>query len=233
MRNRHRAVFTPPRLPRGPQLDLCSQKSVKEAAEAFAAKHDKLHLLINNAAVMGTPFALTEDGFEEQIAATHFGHFTLTGLLMPKLQASAPARVVTQSSMMHNFSGDLPFDDLNAKRNTWTIYSNVKLTNMLFTLELKKRLAAKAPGVIAVACHPGYTATNLQLTPGKGPAWLMGCMNSLFAQDVRMGAQPQLYAALGDDIVSGDYTGPVSMSSGPATKARSLAAQRRRVHARR
>ncbi len=57
---------------------------------------------------MATPFKLTEDGFEEQMAATHFGHFTLTGELLDKLKAGAPARIVTHSSMMHEFSGDLP-----------------------------------------------------------------------------------------------------------------------------
>ena len=119
---------------------------------------------------------------------------------------------------MHWFSGDLPFDKINEPRSAWSIYGNAKLANMLFTLELKKRLAKHAPGVLAVACHPGYTATQLQLTPGKGPAWLMRAMNAAFAQDVRMGAQPQLYAALGDDIESGDFTGPVGVSTGAACK---------------
>jgi NAD(P)-dependent dehydrogenase (short-subunit alcohol dehydrogenase family) len=157
--------------------------------------------------------------------------------------------------MMHEFSGDIDFANINAKRNAWcaaqrsalaalsslarsqpaltlharalcpshrTIYANVKLANMLYTLELKKRLAAHAPGVLAVACHPGYTATGLQMTPGKGPAWVMGWMNHYFAQDVRLGAQPQLYAALGEDIESGDYTGPASKAKGPACKARGM-----------
>ena len=119
---------------------------------------------------------------------------------------------------MHWFSGDLPFAKLDKKRSAWSIYGNAKLANMLFTLELKKRLAAHAPGVKAVACHPGYTATGLQLTPGKGPLWLMRAVNAAFAQSVRMGAQPQLYAALGEDIESGDFTGPVGVSKGPATK---------------
>jgi NAD(P)-dependent dehydrogenase (short-subunit alcohol dehydrogenase family) len=101
---------------------------------------------------------------------------------------------------------------------TRSIYANAKLANMLFTLELRKRLAKHAPGVLAVACHPGYTATGLQLTPGKGPEWMMRAMNAAFAQDVRMGAQPQLYAALGDDIENGDFTGPEGLSKGPAMK---------------
>ena len=135
-----------------------------------------------------------------------------------RLKASAPSRVVTQSSMMHWFSGDMPLDKVNKQRDKWSIYANAKLANMLFTLELKKRLAKHAPGVLAVACHPGYTATGLQLTPGKGPEWMMRAMNAAFAQDVRMGAQPQLYAALGDDIESGDFTGPEGLSKGPAMK---------------
>ena len=140
---------------------------------------------------------------------------------------------------MHWFSGDLPLDKINKRRDKWcalvircavtrmphslrcrtrSIYANAKLANMLFTLELKKRLAKHAPGVLAVACHPGYTATGLQLTPGKGPEWMMRAMNAAFAQDVRMGAQPQLYAALGDDIQNGDFTGPEGLSKGPAMK---------------
>jgi NAD(P)-dependent dehydrogenase (short-subunit alcohol dehydrogenase family) len=72
------------------QLDLCSQKSVKEAAAAFGAKHPRLEFLVLNAAVMATPFKLTEDGYEEQMAATHFGHFALAGLLMDKCVSVAP-----------------------------------------------------------------------------------------------------------------------------------------------
>ena len=171
---------------------------------------------------MATPYKLTEDGFEEQIAATHLGHFTLTAELIDRLKASQPSRIVTQSSMMHNFSGDLPLtaEGLNAKRWAWSIYANAKLANMLFTLELQKRLENKglAPGIIAVACHPGYTATNLQNTPGYGPRWLSSGMNAMFAQKVEVGAQPQLYAAVGADIQNGDYTGPLGNASGPACK---------------
>ena len=153
---------------------------------------------------------------EEQMAATHFGHFCLTGHLVETLRASAPARVVTVSSMMHEYSGDIDLEHINAPRSAWTIYCNAKLANLLFTLELKKRLAAHAPGVLAVAAHPGYTATNLQY--GAGPHAVMAVMNGLLAQDVRVGAQPQLYAALGADIESGDYCGPVGMMSGAAAK---------------
>ena len=205
------------------KMDLCSQKSVKSAAAEFKARHAKLHYLFNNAAVMATPFKVTEDGFEEQIAATHLGHFTLTAELLDRLKASAPARVVTTSSMMHIFSGDLPttVEGLNEKRFCWNIYANVKLANLLFTRELAKRFEKAGlanQGVIAVACHPGYTATNLQKTPAYGPEWFSSAMNAMFAQNVSMGAQPMLYAACGSDIENGDYIGPIGMASGAATK---------------
>ena len=203
---------TPPTPPT--QLDLCSLASVAEAAATFKSRHKALHLLINNAAVMGTAFATTPDGFEEQMAATHFGHFALTGHLIELLRASAPARVVTVSSMMHEYSGELDLENINAQRSAWSIYCNAKLANLLFTLELTKRLVGT--GVLAVAAHPGYTATNLQY--GAGPAVLMAVLNGLMAQDVTVGAQPLLYAALGEDIDSGDYCGPAGMMSGPATK---------------
>ena len=205
------------------QMDLCSQASVKSAAAAFKSRHTKLHYLFNNAAVMATPFRLTEDGHEEQLAATHLGHFTLTGELLDRLKASVPARIVTQSSMMHMFSGDLPtsVEGLNSQRFCWNIYANVKLANLLFTRELAKRLdkaGLSQQGLLAVTCHPGYTATNLQKTPAYGPEWFSSGMNKLFAQDVSVGAQPMLYAALGSDIENDDFTGPVGTSSGPATK---------------
>ena len=205
---------------RGAQVDLCALSSVRDAAAKFKASHDKLHLLVNNAAVMATPFALTPDGLEEQMAATHFGHFALTGALIDRLRASAPARIVNVSSLMHEYSGDIDFERINERRPAWRIYSEAKLANLLFSLELKRRLAARAPGVIVASAHPGYTATNLQLTPGKGPVPVMQFFNSLFAQSVSVGAQPQLYAALGSDIESGDYCGPSGLmhASGPATK---------------
>lgn len=206
-------------------MDLCSQRSVKDAAAEFTKRHQKLHFLFNNAAVMATPFRLTEDGHEEQLASTHLGHFTLTAELLDRLKASVPARIVTQSSMMHQFSGDLPttVEGLNEKRWCWNVYANVKLANLLFTRELAKRLdkaGLSKQGLLAVTCHPGYTATNLQKTPAYGPEWFSSGMNKLFAQDVSVGAQPMLYAALGTDIENDDYTGPAGATgaSGPATK---------------
>lgn len=200
--------------------DLCSQASVRDAAKEFGKRHSKLDILCNNAGIMGTPFKLTEDGFEEQMATTHYGHFTLTGCLLPQLKAAPKARVVTHSSAMHRTSGDLPATvaELNAPTNPWINYGRCKLANLLYTLELEKRLQKHSLNITAVACHPGFALTGLMFTEGKGPGWLAAAVGNAFAQSAAAGAEPMLYAALGEDIVSGDFTGPAGNFAGPAVK---------------
>jgi NAD(P)-dependent dehydrogenase (short-subunit alcohol dehydrogenase family) len=142
-------------------LDLASLTSVREFAAAFTATHPALHLLINNAGVMATPFEHTADGFELQFGTNHLGHFLLTTLVMPTLVASAPARIVNLSSAGH-FASDVVFDDLNYERreyDKWTAYGQSKTANILFTIELERLFAAE--GVHAYAVHPGLVATEL------------------------------------------------------------------------
>jgi hypothetical protein len=128
--------------------------------------------------------------------------------------------------MMHWFSGDMPFDKLNAKRSPWSIYGNAKLANMLFSLELKKRLAAHAPGVMAVTCHPGYTSTGLQLTPGKGPAWLMRGMNWAFAQSDNYWAQAKaLVTGGGQPQFNGNALVQLKVPLPPLTTQRAIVAE--------
>ena len=102
----------------------------------------------------------TADGFELQFGTNHLGHFALTNLLLPDITD----RVVTVSSTGHRF-GTIDFDDLNWERRRyrrWRAYGQAKLANLLFTLELQRRLEAAGSDVIATAAHPGYAATNLQ-----------------------------------------------------------------------
>ena len=142
-------------------LDLASLASVREFAAAFTATHPALHLLINNAGVMATPFEHTADGFELQFGTNHLGHFLLTTLLMPLLVASAPARVVNLTSAGH-FASDVVFDDINYEHrdyDKWTAYGQSKTANILFTRELERLFAAE--GVHAYAVHPGMVATEL------------------------------------------------------------------------
>jgi NAD(P)-dependent dehydrogenase (short-subunit alcohol dehydrogenase family) len=148
-------------------LDLASLASVRAFAKDFLATHDRLDLLINNAGVMATPFGHTADGFELQLGTNHLGHFVLTCLLAPALLAAAPARIVNLSSGGHVIS-DVHWDDPNFARHDyekWTAYGQSKTANVLFTVELERRLGAC--GVHAYAVHPGMIMTDLgrHLTP--------------------------------------------------------------------
>ena len=195
-------------------LDLADLQSIRRFAEAVKAAGGPLHGLLNNAGVMAIPRRVTADGFEMQFGTNHLGHFALTGLLLEPLLATKGARVVNVSSNGHKF-GTMKWDDLQRERSysKWLVYAQSKLANLLFTYELQRRLAAKHAGLISVACHPGYAATNLQAV---GPRMqgssiaesLMQLGNRLFAQSAAMGALPTLYAATSPDVQGGDYIGP-------------------------
>ena len=198
-------------------LDLSSLRSVRSFAEWFQRTHERLDVLVNNAGVMAIPRQLTEDGFELQLATNHLGHFALTGLLLGRMltsaNAGAPSRIVNVSSMVHTI-GRFDWSDLQMERrySKWLAYGRSKLANLLFTYELARRLEARGAPVIAVACHPGYAATNLQAVGPKmtGSAFgqaVMAIGNSVFAQSAEAGAWPTLRAATAPDVRSGDFTG--------------------------
>jgi NAD(P)-dependent dehydrogenase (short-subunit alcohol dehydrogenase family) len=208
-------------------LDLASLDSVR----AFAADwHGDIHLLINNAGVMIPPLTRTADGFELQFGTNHLGHFALTNLLLPQVTG----RVVTVSSDAHR-SGAIDFDDLNWERRRyrpWRAYAQSKLSNLLFTSELQRRLAQAGSPVKATAAHPGYAATNLQSRGGSRlVAFAMEQVgNRLIAQDAAGGALPTLYAAVA--AVPGDsFAGPgfLGFRGAPKLVARSAAARDEQV----
>ncbi|MGH9270908.1 MAG: oxidoreductase, partial [Ilumatobacteraceae bacterium] len=185
------------------RLDLADLSSVR----AFAADWDgDIDVLINNAGVMALPERRTADGFEMQLGTNHLGHFALTNLLLPHLTD----RVVTVSSGAHRM-GRIDVDDLNWERRryrSWPAYGQSKLANLLFTLELERRLAGAGSEVRALAAHPGYAATNLQSHTGNPVAKaLMAVSNRVIAQSDERGALPVLYAATAD-LPGGSYVGP-------------------------
>jgi NAD(P)-dependent dehydrogenase (short-subunit alcohol dehydrogenase family) len=184
-------------------LDLADLASVRGFAEATEGSVD---LLVDNAGIMATPEQRTADGFELQIGTNHLGHFALTNLLLPRITG----RVVVVSSDLHR-SGTIDLEDLNGERrpyNAWAAYSQSKLANLLFVLELERRLTAAGSDVRAIAAHPGYAATNLQGGTGSWISNLAGAIgNRLVAQSDTMGALPTLYAATAD-IPGGTYIGP-------------------------
>ncbi|BBX10140.1 SDR family NAD(P)-dependent oxidoreductase [Mycolicibacterium aichiense] len=185
------------------ELDLTSLASIRAAADELRARHDRIDLLINNAGVMMTPKQTTQDGFELQFGTNHLGHFAFTGLLLDRVLAAPASRIVTISSNGHRF-GSIRFDDLQSERryDRTRAYGQSKLANLLFTYELQKRLAAT--DTIAVAAHPGSSATELGRNLPKIVEWGFG----LTVQSSEMGALPQLRAATDPTVRGGQYYGP-------------------------
>ena len=143
------------------ELELGSLASIRSFAKWFLARHDTLHVLINNAGVMACPFAKTSDGFEMQFGTNHLGHFLLTGLLLPALRKAAPSRIVSVSSRGHHIS-PVVFDDIHFERrpyHNWLSYGQSKTANVLFAVGLERRFAGA--GVHAYALHPGAIVTEL------------------------------------------------------------------------
>jgi NAD(P)-dependent dehydrogenase (short-subunit alcohol dehydrogenase family) len=187
-------------------LDLADLDSVRE----FAGTVDELDVLINNAGVMMPPHGSTRQGYELQFGVNHLGHFALTGLLLERVFQSDDGRVVTVSSALHK-RGRIHFDDLHGEHDygRTKYYAQSKLANVVFALELNRRLRANNIAIRSVLAHPGYSATNLQSSGPTGVGKLMmRAGNRLFAQEADMGALPQLYAATGADVESGQFYGP-------------------------
>jgi NAD(P)-dependent dehydrogenase (short-subunit alcohol dehydrogenase family) len=193
------------------ELDLASLSSVRSFADRFRATHDHLELLINNAGVMASPRRYTADGFELHFGTNHLGHFLLTQLLLPRMEGREDARVVTLSSNAHKTVRGIAFDNLSGERRyfRWSAYGQSKLANLLFALELDRRLRARGSTVKSIAAHPGYAATNLQSAAAPLLDRLaMKVGNVVIAQSDEMGALPVLYAATEPGLEGGSYVGP-------------------------
>ena len=188
-------------------LDLADLDAVAMGAATFVRRFTRLDILICNAGVMVPPYGQTKQGFELQFGTNHLGHFALVGRLMPSLMASGQARVVVVSSLAALF-GQIDFDDLQWQRRRyakWPAYGQSKLANLVFALELARRLAAAESAVSAFAAHPGGAMTNLQRNLG----WLrVPLRNPLIAGSALHGALPSLRAATDPDAHNGSYWGP-------------------------
>src|SRR5271166_1816432 len=194
------------------ELDLGELASVEAFADGFRAgsEHDGLDLLINNAGVMAPPRHETADGFELQLGTNHLGHFALTARLIGSMEGRTDARVVTLSSNAHKM-GRIDFEDLQSERGykRWGAYGQSKLANLMFALELDRRLRASDSTVKSLAAHPGYAATNLQSAAAPAADRIvMRFTNLIMAQSADMGALPTLYAATEPGLEGGTYIGP-------------------------
>ena len=192
-------------------LDLADQSSVRRAAEE-AASYGPLHLLVNNAGVMAPPYQRTVDGFELQMATNHFGHFALTGLLLPQLAASGDARVVSVSSQGHRMARSAPLGDPRRQQGRyrrWPVYGQTKLANLLFAFELDRRARAAGLALKALAAHPGVSATGLMRSgyAGSPSGRILDAAFLAIGQPPEMGAMPILMAATAD-LPGTTYVGP-------------------------
>jgi NAD(P)-dependent dehydrogenase (short-subunit alcohol dehydrogenase family) len=144
------------------QADLASLASIRAFTDAFFADgHDRIDVLIGNAGIMACPQGTTTDGFELQFGTNHLGHFVLVNRLLPLLLTGTPARVVMLSSAGHRF-GAVSIDDPNFEQtpyDAWVAYGRAKTANVLFAVELDRRLRDR--GVRATALHPGGIPTEL------------------------------------------------------------------------
>ena len=183
------------------RLDLASLASVRECAKTFTFRYKKLDILINNAGIMVPPYLLTSDGFELQFGVNYLGHFLLTNLLLPKLEAADEGRVVNVSSMghtLHRFN----LDDLNFKRHSesffwevyykWVQYGNSKVAQILHTIELNKRLQDSEVRVYSL--HPGVIMTHL-LQYSSFLYWICFIFNFL-CKTAEQGAATTVFCAI-------------------------------------
>ncbi len=199
------------------ELDLASLASVRTAAESFIATNRHLDLLINNAGVMALPERrLTPDGFELQLGTNHFGHFALTGLLLPAIlqpSPTVPPRIVSVSSIAHR-GATMDFDNLNWEHGykPWPAYRRTKLANLLFGFELHRRLQRAGASAMSIVVHPGISNTNLFAAgpgSGRGVAAVMApLVIRLIGQSDAQGALPTLYGATSPAAQSGHFYGP-------------------------
>jgi NAD(P)-dependent dehydrogenase (short-subunit alcohol dehydrogenase family) len=173
--------------------DLSSQKQVNRLANEFKSEHSHLHVLINNAGGFFMQRQLSIDGIEMTFALNHLASFLLTDLLLDTLKASVPARIINVSSNAHA-SGKIDFDNLQGERvYSPRAYDNSKLANILFTMELARRL--EGTGVTVNTLHPGFVATGFAKNNGKVIAALVGLITPLVARSPAKGAETSIYLA--------------------------------------
>lgn len=207
------------------QLDLSSQESVRSAAQALLAAHDRVDLLVNNAGVMAVPERRTVDGYEMQLGTNHLGHWTLTALLLPALFRAPGSRVVTVTSTAHHFGR--PLDPANphlhGRYDPWRAYGQSKLANYHFGLGLQRELEAAGRSTQSLVAHPGLSHSDLQTTTvAEGGGGWMGPMFAWLAahtgMEVDRGALPQLRAATDPRARGGEFYGPRFGNNGPAVR---------------
>ncbi|KPJ00807.1 Protein tyrosine phosphatase domain-containing protein 1 [Papilio xuthus] len=183
-------------------LNLCKFSSIREFADNFNKTVDRLDLLVNNAGCAGLPLKISDDGLDLVLQTNHFGPFLLTNLLMDKLIASMPSRIIIVSSFLHNF-GRLDINDLgdvNTKGYYFTKYANSKLCNLLWMKALVKRLPS---GVTVNSLHPGFVWTNIFKRLHPLAEKLVYILTTLMFKDSKEGAQTSIHLCVCPELSLG------------------------------
>lgn len=203
-------------------LDLADQASVAAFAGRIAERYGRLDLLINNAGVMGAPASRTRDGFETHFGVNHLGHFALTLRLLPLLTGTPGSRVVTVSSTGHK-QGRIRLTDPQFAAGGYSVmraYAQSKLANMLFALELARRLSAAGRDTLSLAAHPGLASTDLGRKDAVG-AWAVVVRAAPYLlphHSADRGALPTLRAATDPTVQNGELYGPRWSAVGPPVR---------------
>ncbi len=191
-------------------LDLASLASIKEFSAGFQSSFDRLDLLINNAGIGDRDEELTQDGFPRIMGVNHLGHFALTGALITKLIETASARIVTMTSQVYKNS-TIDLDGITTKNVNG--YGSSKLANLLFSLELQRRLSAVGSHTLSVAAHPGASRTEgvehmLEQSTNPALKLFFGLFVRHVMQSAEAGALNPLHAASDPDAKGGELYGP-------------------------
>ncbi|KAF8949949.1 hypothetical protein BGZ52_004242, partial [Haplosporangium bisporale] len=195
------------------QLDLNDINNCAQAAKNFLKKGLPLHILINNSGIMNTPFALSADGLEQQLAVNHIGHFVFTMGLLQKIKESQPSRIVVLSSMMHEQhpKGGIDFDSINDENtsNLGARNGHSKLVIILFGKALARRLMDER--VYVNIAHPGFVNTELnrlnQESFGRTSGLLLDYVTRIMGMAPDIGALTQLYCATSPGVENKDIRG--------------------------
>ena len=189
-------------------IDLSDLGSVKQFADTFLQKHKQLHVLINNAGVAMPPASKTAEGYELQFGVNFLGHFALTGRLYPLLNATPGSRIVTLSS--NGYQGSIiDFDNLKSEAGYEPLreYRQSKLANLIFSVELQRRITAKGDKVLSIAAQPGANKTELTRHLSE-EAIAAGVERLGEFMEPWQGALSSLYAAISNDASGGNLYEP-------------------------
>jgi len=191
------------------EMDLSDLSSVRSAADTLRSRISKIDGLVNNAGIMNTPEGKTKDGFELQLGTNHLGPFLWTGLLIDLVEA-AGGRVVVVTSAYHK-NGQINIKNLmlTSEYTPSTAYDQSKLANLMFAIDLDRRLKAAGSPASCMVCHPGFASTSLQdASTGLSGFFIKQILNRFVAQPAEAGAVPMVLAAAAAEAQPGGFYGP-------------------------